>query len=574
MDFTTWAEGDPVEFNILEMEPFRVSLDETTQVWSMEIAMKISMRWEDARLKTSACAAKLMEMLSLYPGVSNADRLAREADRGHIWQPAIEVNGSSLSYKPDTSAASGATKNEVSEALFAFNNPLLNTNVAWMTGKEGSPGSDGAAMLNMSFTWNIGIKPTLKFSSYPFDEQSFGLSFGFGKGVNVFSCENLFTDQRSALGRLATAGKVGDPTDGVLPTTNEYKLFATNGYVAKHPDLPDGSGKDRTKCQISFNVRRESFIVFIKVILPTVLVVYLGLLSVFLSAADHSGDRAALLGVSILICVINLERDTGLGKLMYSTWFDIFNIFQLGIQVVALVEGLVEHKLMCWGNEAECLMLNKVWSWLILTSLYPLLTISIILGGAKLGTIAAILQFVVVPLSCLLAAFEFRRRLLADAKRRKIAAKKLANTDRDSEDFSQVFEEAFEAYDLDSSGSLDAEEIRTLIKAIFGKNKEDYTKAMDTARAVATQSGGELSLEACEDVFDKLEQAGLFATRAASGGGGGRTLKRQNTSAIDTKNKGGNRILPFGGKKKPITVGETECASVAPPTTTSVEDVP
>ena len=98
---------------------------------------------------------------------------------------------------------------------------------------------------------------------------------------------------------------------------------------------------------------------------------------------------------------------------------------------------------------------------------------------------------------------------------------------------------------------------------------------MDTARAVATQSGGELSLEAGEDVFDKLEQAGLFATRAASGGGGGRTLKRQNTSAIDTKNKGGNRILPFGGgKKKPITVGETECASVAPPTTTSVEDVP
>ena len=96
MDITTWAEGDPVEFNILEMEPFRVSLDETTQVWSMEIAMKISMRWEDARLKTSACAAKLMEMLSLYPGVSNADRLAREADRGRIWQPLWALEGCTI----------------------------------------------------------------------------------------------------------------------------------------------------------------------------------------------------------------------------------------------------------------------------------------------------------------------------------------------------------------------------------------------------------------------------------------------------------------------------------------------
>ena len=50
-------------------------------------------------------------------------------------------------------------------------------------------------------------------------------------------------------------------------------------------------------------------------IIPTILIVYVGLLSVFLSADDHTGDRAALLSVSILICMINLERDHGLGKL-------------------------------------------------------------------------------------------------------------------------------------------------------------------------------------------------------------------------------------------------------------------
>ena len=53
-------------------------------------------------------------------------------------------------------------------------------------------------------------------------------------------------------------------------------------------------------------------------LIPTILIVYVGLLSVFLSADDHSGDRAALLSVSILICMINLERPRP-GKAQYDT---------------------------------------------------------------------------------------------------------------------------------------------------------------------------------------------------------------------------------------------------------------
>ena len=64
-----------------------------------------------------------------------------------------------------------------------------------------------------------------------------------------------------------------------------------------------------------------------------VLIVYIGLSSVFLTASDHSGDRAAIISVSILICMQNLRDDHGLGKLAASTWFDVFNLVQLGIQV-------------------------------------------------------------------------------------------------------------------------------------------------------------------------------------------------------------------------------------------------
>ena len=106
-------------------------------------------------------------------------------------------------------------------------------------------------------------------------------------------------------------------------------------------------------------------------------------MSAFLSADDYSGDRAALLGVSILICMVNLERDHGLGKLMYSTWFDVFNLVQLAVQVVALIEGFVEHKLIKRDREAQALMLNYVWCWGMMGFGYPVITLSVLLIGTS-----------------------------------------------------------------------------------------------------------------------------------------------------------------------------------------------
>ena len=77
--------------------------------------------------------------------------------------------------------------------------------------------------------------------------------------------------------------------------------------TTQHPRSASG-GVDRSVCELAFHVRRDASIVFLRVILPTVLIVYLGMMTVFLSAADHSGDRAALLGVSILICMLNLDH--------------------------------------------------------------------------------------------------------------------------------------------------------------------------------------------------------------------------------------------------------------------------
>ena len=74
--------------------------------------------------------------------------------------------------------------------------------------------------------------------------------------------------------------------------------------------------------------------------------------------------------------------------------------------------------------------------------------------------------------------------------------------------FQALFAKAFLAFDLDSSGSLDADEIRTLLKAVFGKDKTLYTAAIEIATKLQAASGGSLSLEACQDIFTTLELAG------------------------------------------------------------------
>lgn len=516
----TNAFATPLEFNIIEMDKFAVALDDTTSQWSMDIAMKISLRWSDFRLADVSCRAKLSEMLSLIPGSTAAVRTEREADRVLIWMPTLELNGSAISYKPDLNAiGAGSTRNEVSASSFAYDEaataPFMSQgpDVVSSGNTTGSPSTClHCSQLNLTFTWSLGISPRLSYTNYPFDSQSFKLRFAFGIDSDVFSCESLISDadylpstspspagSRSFFAQLASQGLESE----LLPA--EYKFARSNGIIAAHPVLPNGA-IDRSICDITLNVERSWFIVFLKIIFPSVLIVYLGLCSVFLSASDHSGDRAALLGVSILISMINLERDLGLGKLMYATWFDEFNIVQLGVQVIALLEGLLEHKFICWGLEAECLCLNKIWAMYVMLIMYPVVTTAVLLKGAGQETAYISLVGGLLPVFTILAIWEFFRRLSAGKRKRLKLAKKLSETDKESPRFLQLFQEAFEAFDLDGSGELDTDETRTLLKAIFGKNKEVYALAMDTSRKIAAGKG--ISLPALEEVFDTLALAG------------------------------------------------------------------
>ena len=79
----------------------------------------------------------------------------------------------------------------------------------------------------------------------------------------------------------------------------------------------------------------------------------------------------------------------GLGTLSYMTWFETFNLSQLGVLIFAIVEGLVEHRMWIAGREAECLRLNRISSVAILLLAYPMLTGGMLLLGIRSYAAAA-----------------------------------------------------------------------------------------------------------------------------------------------------------------------------------------
>ena len=136
-------------------------------------------------------------------------------------------------------------------------------------------------------------------------------------------------------------------------------------------------------------------------------------------------------------------------KLMYSTWFDIMNIVQLCIQVIAFFEVLVEHALIKRGKEAECQALNRVFAWFIMVVGYPATVLATIFFGMNF-TWSALACVMLIMVAAMYAVFECRRFLTAGDRRRKNLAKLLSETDSRSPEFMEVFTEAFEAHDLDS----------------------------------------------------------------------------------------------------------------------------
>ena len=163
-----------------------------------------------------------------------------------------------------------------------------------------------------------------------------------------------------------------------LPKNGEW---VASGAIRVAP-ADDGSGSpDASTCVVTIPVQRNFFIFVTKQVIPSTMIVYMGLCAMFISADEHTGDRAALIGVSALIVMINFQTELLIGELPYLVWWDLFNLFAFVILILALLESVVEHRYIVHDEEDKANALNTIARFGLLIGIYPAMLYYLFVAG-------------------------------------------------------------------------------------------------------------------------------------------------------------------------------------------------
>ena len=98
---------------------------------------------------------------------------------------------------------------------------------------------------------------------------------------------------------------------------------------------------------ITLHANRNPNVFIFRALATTIIVVFGSMVTALLMhPEEHSGDRAAVLYIAFLISLTNMATtELGLGKISELMWFDLFNLQQLVLSLVAVAETMVVHLL-------------------------------------------------------------------------------------------------------------------------------------------------------------------------------------------------------------------------------------
>jgi len=338
------------------------------------------------------------------------------------------------------------------------------------------------------------------FGYFPFDRHNFSFTYAVADS-ELFSCGSLLS-RLNLTSEAALAGLIGGEWIG-------------EKILAQHPRPPLGSAsetEDVGACEVVLTVRRNMQIFLIKQIMPTVVVVYASLMSLYLTANDHTGDRTGMILVGALILIVNFQFDQGLGNITYLVWWDIFNLVQMLMLLGVLIIALYEHRLVAAGNEANADSFNKVFRIAFLYMVYPVILLGLYLYGRSQSSpgLAAFAWVLIILGSSgilMMAAVIHRGVLHADEWRRTRAARLLSGADPSSASFAKALKACFNAFDGNSDGMLSQDELRSMLKAAFGSHAptelNDFIKEM----MEHANEGGLFALHSFGDVITPMMPA-------------------------------------------------------------------
>ena len=239
-----------------------------------------------------------------------------------------------------------------------------------------------------------------RYFHYPFDNQTIVMKLQVA-GASLMNCNGGYQV-------LAEMGLTEEnKNELLLPSTKEWTLQGTlSESVSFRHEVVNGV-PDLSTCTMRINVTRNSQVFLFKAILTTILVVIGSLFTaLYMHPEDYVGDRCAVLFISFLILVTNMQMDLGLGRLSNLIWLDWFNIVQLIMVILAVMETMVVHRLLKRQLDRLAMTLDTTLTFVFPWVFYPLVTISTFLWGIDaervgLKTVAILLLSIGLP-SCLI----------------------------------------------------------------------------------------------------------------------------------------------------------------------------
>jgi len=268
------------------------------------------------------------------------------------------------------------------------------------------------------------------------------------------------------------------------------------------------------KCSITIAARRNPSVFVFRSLGTTIIVVFGSMLTaLFMHPEEHSGDRAAVLYIAFLISLTNMATtDLGLGKVSSLLWYDLFNLLQLLLSLIAVAETMVVHLLFA-RNAAKLATHIDMVCRITLPALYVGETAGIFIvgvgGGRGLQTAlgaALMVTFAVflVPVTLVLVW----RRATALQRHQEVciaSLKLIAPTDEAAYD--AALERMFNAFDVDASGELDTDELRELFKALNpGIKRDDMSACVKVMSHHVDVATGTLSLPKFIDALVEGEE--------------------------------------------------------------------
>lgn len=252
--------------------------------------------------------------------------------------------------------------------------------------------------------------------------------------------------------------------------------------IAAEPDplMPAGIA-----CMTTIRLRRNPMVYIVKSLTLDILIVIAGITAVLInpSVPPQMGARCGLMMTAMLMTINkSARRELGLGPIGYMMVLDWLAVFNVLILLVMLLETLIIHYLLNKKRTSLASTIDRSFG-IMAPSLYLLTLIGFLIAFQDRSDVVGGYAAGVIFLLVLCMGIHIGMTMRARLRRLKAAAAKLIAGGALSVDPAAreaALQEVFANFDSNSNGTLEADEVRVLLRALKPRlHKSKRTESLD-----------------------------------------------------------------------------------------------